>query len=114
MAGRFTKCDLPGLPKRVGKKDQDLRNWYCGHVRHIREFVALHPSHALIELDLYDMERSATVMAKLFQVKETCWGHSNKGTQTRKETRKETRREVRSQKLSMQTEQAGKLLGTQK
>jgi hypothetical protein len=64
-------------------------------------------------VDLYDTERSATVMAKLFQVKATCWGHSNKGTQTRMETRRETRREARSQRLSMQTEKAGKLLGTQ-
>jgi hypothetical protein len=83
LAARLTRCDLPGLPKGVGRKKKDLRNWYCGHVRHIREFVALYPSHALIELDLYDTERSARVMAKLFQVNETCWGHANKGKLTK-------------------------------
>jgi hypothetical protein len=89
MLNRFSRCDLPGLPEGVGGKDQELRNWYCGHVRHIREFVALYPSHALIELDLYDTERSARVMAKLFQVNETCWGHANKGAQTKRAERKE-------------------------
>jgi hypothetical protein len=59
MVFRFIQCDIPGLPIGLGRKDQDMRNWYCCHVRHIREFVALHPSHALIELDLYDTERSS-------------------------------------------------------
>jgi hypothetical protein len=89
MTARFSLCDLPGLPTGVGGKNQELRNWYCGHVRHIREFVALYPSHALIELDLYDTERSARVMAKLFETNETCWGHANKGTQSILKARKE-------------------------
>jgi hypothetical protein len=83
MQERLTECDLPGLPKGVGKSAEELKRWLCGHVNNMRNFVAEHPSHALIELDLYDNDRNAKLMAGLFRAKESCWGHSNlskKGT----------------------------------
>mmetsp|Transcript_11707 Transcript_11707/g.17890 ORF Transcript_11707/g.17890 Transcript_11707/m.17890 type:complete len:222 (+) Transcript_11707:2-667(+) len=77
MRKRFVKCDLPGLPEGVGGRMEDMVQWHCGHVQHVREFVAHHPSHALIELDLYDTERNQRVMSTLFNASSECWGHSN-------------------------------------
>ena len=77
MRKRLIKCDLPGFPKGVGSLDIDMALWHCGHVTHIRKFVAAHPTHSLIELDLYDTTRSSNVMATLFEANTSCWGHSN-------------------------------------
>jgi hypothetical protein len=81
LADRWDNCSLPGLVSNgVGRdRDQDLRDWFCSHVRHIREFVSVYPSHALIELDLYDTQGSTRVMSSLFGANRSCWGHSNVG-----------------------------------
>ena len=77
MRQRMGKCDLPGFRTGVGLKDEEMIHWHCTHVEHIRQFVAHHPSHALIELDLYDPERSSRDMSTLFHADSSCWGHSN-------------------------------------
>jgi hypothetical protein len=78
MVGRWSQCMLPGLIKEGGRlTDQEIRNWLCGHVKHIREFVKRYPTHKLIELDLYDTEGSSEAMSSLFNTKATCWGTSN-------------------------------------
>ena len=56
LHNRMIVCDLPGFPTGVGHSRREMALWHCGHVRHIREFVAQHPSHALIELDLYNTD----------------------------------------------------------
>ena len=73
MLPRFRDCDLPNSPRGY---PADLRNqsdvnesmtrFFCSHVVHLRNFVALHPSHALIELDLYDGEGLLETMTKIF------------------------------------------------
>ena len=55
----------------------EMALWHCGHVTHIRKFVAAHPTHSLIELDLYDTNQNAKIMSTLFNTKKSCWGHSN-------------------------------------
>jgi hypothetical protein len=80
MAARWKKCELPGLVcEGKGKvcPDQNLRSWWCGHVKHIRQFVKHYPSHKLIELDLYDDRGTSKVMAELFGTNQTCWGKAN-------------------------------------
>jgi hypothetical protein len=90
MANRWGRSDciskIPGLVKDQGREEikgrkltsQEIRNWVCGHVKHVREFVKQYPTHKLIELDLYDTEGSSKVMASLFSANnETCWGQSN-------------------------------------
>jgi hypothetical protein len=82
MADRWGKPDcitkIPGLVKEGNTlTDQEIRNWWCGHVKHVREFVEQYPTHKLIELDLYDTEGSSKSMASLFNANETCWGHAN-------------------------------------
>jgi hypothetical protein len=84
MAVRWAHCELPGLICPNGQHtaspyctDFDLRQWWCGHVKHMREFVNQYPTHKLIELDLYDTITTSKVMAQLFHTNETCWGQSN-------------------------------------
>jgi hypothetical protein len=78
MVTRWSKCIVPGLIKEGEKlTKQEIRNWLCGHVKHVREFVKQYPTHKLIELDLYDTEGSSKTMALLFNTNATCWGISN-------------------------------------
>lgn len=74
---RLQQCDLPGLPQGRGGSLPELEVFWCRHVRRVRDFVERHPSHRLVELDLYNAEQSARVMAKLFHSQSDCWGHAN-------------------------------------
>ena len=76
LGSRLLKCDLPMLPVGKGNSTEDLLVWWCWHVKRIRSFVAQYPSHALVELDLYD-DRNAEIMAGLFDSRPSCWGNSN-------------------------------------
>ena len=55
----------------------------CSHVLHLRNFVKTHPTHTLIELNLYDTNQSAEIMSSIFKGispglnTKQCWGHSN-------------------------------------
>ena len=86
LAQRWGQCRIPGLhctgpPRAIDNnltcQDDDLVLWWCSHVHHIRHFVKEYPSHALIELDLYDNEEASDLMAQLFQGNASCWGHAN-------------------------------------
>jgi hypothetical protein len=87
IIGRWSKCVLPGLIKEGGRlTNQEMRNWLCGHVKHVREFVKQYPTHKLIELDLYDTKGSSEAMSSLFNTKATCWGKSNVNKKNAKTT----------------------------
>jgi hypothetical protein len=90
---RFSNFALPGLVKGEGLvSDLELARWWCTHVFHLREYVREYPSHALIELDLYDTKGNMKLLFDLFQANmegvtlngnhsskplEDCWGHDN-------------------------------------
>jgi len=92
MLQRFQACHLPNLPRGHPNTDAVRNNkdalvatmahFVCSHVQHVRNFVEAYPSHALIELDLYDMDHSRSVMSALFPSSKKnsseCWGHGNK------------------------------------
>jgi hypothetical protein len=76
---RWAEGDIPGLvlteqqryerdilSERIVVNEQQLQDWWCTHVLHIREFVKQYPSHNLIELDLYDGETSSQLLSQLF------------------------------------------------
>lgn len=46
--------------------DDQLRDWWCRHVQHVRKFVEFHPTHKLLELDLQDQETSTAVLLQWF------------------------------------------------
>ena len=90
MLERFQQCHLPNLPRGVPDDLDDelgvmtaMGRFMCSHVLHVRQFVKDHPSHALIELDLYDTDTATAtaVMSSLFPAKtahQNCWTHANK------------------------------------
>ena len=86
MRSRFSKFLVPGLvltPEQLRNNQEfhsgenktkflrlskiQLAKWWCGHVLHMREYVREYPSHALIELDLYDTNGTAALMYDLFR-----------------------------------------------
>jgi len=87
LVGRWSRCQIPGLrhyPHDGILSKQDLYEWWCSHVHHMREFVKHHPSHPLIELDLTNRNETAASLAAIFQVNESCWGVSNQNDATQK------------------------------
>ncbi|KAL7565723.1 hypothetical protein ACA910_005417 [Epithemia clementina (nom. ined.)] len=81
MQRRLQDCDLPGLPKGQGRAMDELQDWWCRHVQNVRQFVRQHPSHTLVELDLYNTQQSSTILAELFHTNASCWGHANANTE---------------------------------
>ena len=99
LMGQFQACHLPNLPRGY-PKDLDnktdvfintMAQFFCSHVQHIRNFVEGHPSHALIELDLYDNNHSRETLRALFpsdrllQHTSECWSHKNPSSEKRKQ-----------------------------
>lgn len=72
----IVKADLPGLPPGVGHIEEELVEWWCWHVKIVREFVKIHPSHALVEVDIED-PLAGSMMGTLFGASQSCWGHAN-------------------------------------
>ena len=83
---RLQQCHLPNLPRGVpdlrSEPERDTATkkrtanhtdvlehtrtqFFCSHVLHVRNFVRQHPTHNLIELDLYD-EATPTILDRLF------------------------------------------------
>jgi len=78
MLERLQQCHLPNLPRGIPslsehKSETETQNYleatmtqfFCSHVLHVRNFVRDHPTHNLIELDLYD-ERTPYLLDRLF------------------------------------------------
>ncbi|GKY98290.1 hypothetical protein MPSEU_000786600 [Mayamaea pseudoterrestris] len=63
--------------KRAGFLDAFLQRVYVEHTQVVRDFVAKHPSHAYIEVNLTD-PNAGSVMSKSFGLSDKCWGHHNK------------------------------------
>jgi hypothetical protein len=104
MLLRFSNCHLPNLPfdvpsrllvnqKKRGNStakvvvDQIMIQFFCSHVIHLRNFVNQYPSHTLIELDLYDTNKTQYVLNTIFQTQQqpkVCWNQANKSNGTRK------------------------------
>ena len=79
MQRRLQRCNLPNFPSGMGNNVTEFGTWFCGHVQKVRNFVLQHPSHALVELNLYDSVTTSHVMEQLFHVNKnsSCWGHAN-------------------------------------
>jgi len=97
LMDRFQACHLPNLPFGVpnmtgGKRGKALEatisQFFCSHVLHVRNFVKAHPSHKLIELDLYNTTQTVNLLDQLFPSlpnananaapPKSCWEQSNK------------------------------------
>jgi len=56
-----------------------LESVYHYHQQYIRDWVSSHPTHALIEVNIADVDAGKT-LATSFGLQEECWGHFNKKT----------------------------------
>lgn len=71
-------CGITGLVngKKKGKSktltDEDLKSFYLGHAKRIREFVASHPTHQLVEVAV-DKPDAADVLRTAFGISKKCW-----------------------------------------
>ena len=72
---RFRKC-AKIIPFLKGNSPDNLRDFRCNSVKYVRNFVAKHPSHTLIEIDL-DSPETGKILSKLFHIDEKCWGKTN-------------------------------------
>jgi hypothetical protein len=76
MQALFERCHLPYLPKGRGADPEDMKRFFCSVVKHVRKFVASHPTHRLVELDVED-PATETALAHTFGMDQTCWGKRN-------------------------------------
>ena len=102
---RIRVCNLPNLPVNVPNDlnnthevTESLTEFWCSHVLHVRQFVKDHPSVNLLEMDLYDPNRTSYVLSSMFPLlnkkrpanstaadhildttesSRRCWGHAN-------------------------------------
>uniref|UniRef100_A0A7S2YSF5 Sulfotransferase n=1 Tax=Entomoneis paludosa TaxID=265537 RepID=A0A7S2YSF5_9STRA len=100
---RLVNCNLPGLPVGVGHDNDDLKQWVCHHQANVRKFVQAHPSHALVELNLYETTQNDRIMSQLFLNEghsatsndeantdgAGCFGHANKNHKKKKNVTRE-------------------------
>ncbi|KAL3896496.1 MAG: hypothetical protein SGARI_007152 [Bacillariaceae sp.] len=58
----------------VRLSDEQLQQWWCNHVQHIRKVVQdVYPTHSLLELDWRDAQSARSTFQHLFpQANETC------------------------------------------
>jgi hypothetical protein len=77
LAERLTDANISGLPPGKGVNETEMSQFFCNHVNNIRRFVAKHPSHALIELDIASPS-NAVQLESLIGISRSCWGESNK------------------------------------
>ena len=77
---RLADCDITGLPEGVGepgeKGDERLRAFVESHERRVREFVAAHPSHRLVEV-VIDDPGAGDALETAFGISARCWGRKN-------------------------------------
>lgn len=78
MADRLTKCNITGFPTGVGKTDEELIRFFTSQRQRVRNFVAKHPSHQLVEIEI-DSPDAGKVMEEAFGIDRKCWGRANVG-----------------------------------
>jgi hypothetical protein len=82
---RLMACNIigsPALPSPEGSNNNNdtslwLEDFFCSQVERVRDFVAKHPSHALIEVDIEDPS-AGEFLSQAFDIDASCWKQSNK------------------------------------
>ena len=69
------------------KRRNLLKSVYNYHMQYVRDWVASHPSHALVEIEITDEDAGKT-LAAAFGLREECWGHFNQNKKPTKGTQK--------------------------
>ena len=75
--GDQTSAPPPFANSNTATNKRYLEIVYNYHTEHVRDFVARHPSHALVEVNI-DHDDAGTILAESFGLNADCWGHFNK------------------------------------
>ena len=73
-----TTRSADAIPTTIDDVETSMVEFFCSHVIHLRNFVQQHPTHALIELDLYDTPTSDYVLNTIFASQQPHKGTHNK------------------------------------
>ncbi|KAL7541289.1 hypothetical protein ACHAWF_006898 [Thalassiosira exigua] len=76
MVDGLLLADITGFPRFVGRNQSEFSQWFCSHVRRVRDLVAKDPSLTLVEIDIEDSD-TGSQMADIFDVDASCWGRQN-------------------------------------
>ena len=77
---RFIKIHIPPvLPRGVGANDTDLELFYLAQAQRVRDFVADHPTHELVEVSI-ESPNAGQIMQDSFGITKECWGVRNSNT----------------------------------
>jgi hypothetical protein len=82
---RLMACNSTGSPAwplvERSSNSNDTSPWltdfFCNQVERVRDFVAKHPSHALIEVDIED-PNAGEFLSEAFDIPASCWKQMNK------------------------------------
>jgi len=77
MHDRLIQCNITGFGLGMGRTDKELTQFYMDQVQRVRKFVAKHPTHRLVEVQI-DSADAGQVMEDAFGIDKNCWGHTNK------------------------------------
>ncbi len=66
----------PDFPSKTGTDDADMIRFYILQAQKVRDFVAEHPSHTLVEVKI-DSPDAGQIMEDAFGISEACWGNKN-------------------------------------
>ena len=58
------------------KKYELLVSIYENHTKIVREFIRMHPSHALVEINIKD-RNAGIILSQAFGLNKNCWSHHN-------------------------------------
>eukprot|EP00566_Odontella_aurita_P027790 CAMPEP_0113555800 /NCGR_PEP_ID=MMETSP0015_2-20120614/16914_1 /TAXON_ID=2838 /ORGANISM="Odontella" /LENGTH=162 /DNA_ID=CAMNT_0000457109 /DNA_START=515 /DNA_END=1003 /DNA_ORIENTATION=+ /assembly_acc=CAM_ASM_000160 len=78
MHRRIARCNITGFPAPSAgtSLDERLEMFYEEHIRRVRDFAERHPSHRLIDFDIYS-ENAGRMLHDAFGIDEGCWGQRN-------------------------------------
>jgi len=77
MDDRWKKSNITGSPSNERESNpEEISDWYCNHVKRVRQIVAQNPSHTLVEIDIEDPGIGQR-MEDIFGIDKSCWGHTN-------------------------------------
>ena len=76
MSDGLMLADIAGFPSGRGRDEKEFSDWFCSHVKKVREVVDGHPSHSLVEINIDD-PGAGDLITDIFDVNSTCWGHRN-------------------------------------
>lgn len=79
LQGRMTRCAIPGLPRGVGTRQEDLVRWIDAHIRAIREVFA--GSDDFLELDIAS-ETARDDLGRFIGRELPWWGVANRNVRT--------------------------------